>query len=111
MPSMTPFSPYSTDPGKRKVSSLNTIVVFITLSSANAFPSCIAETSFQVPCSPSKSCFDAESGGFSAAVNTATTGVIRNRVFMISEPEPLCDQSQAGNTQSRWQCLFDLFEW
>src|SRR5439155_23076985 len=92
---------YSADPGKRKVSSLKTIVVFITLSSANAFPSCIAETSFQVPCSPSKSFLDAGSGGLSAAINDTTAGIMSNRAFiMISEPELLCNQRQAGNAES-----------
>src|SRR5438132_12122405 len=92
---------YSADPGKRKVSSLKTIVVLITLSSANAFPSCIAETSFQVPCSPSKSFLDAGSGGLSAAINNTAAGIMSNRAFiMISEPELLCNQRQAGKADS-----------
>src|SRR6266568_3289563 len=77
---------YSADPGKRKVSSLKTIVVLITLSSANAFPSC-----------------DAGSGGLSAAINNTTAGIMSNRAFiMISEPELLCNQRQAGNAESSY---------
>src|SRR2546430_7482377 len=88
---------YSADPGKRKVSSLKTIVVLITLSSANAFPSCIAETSFQVPCNRCKSFLDNGSGGLSAAINNTTARIMSNRAFiMISEPELLCNQGQAG---------------
>src|SRR5205823_5649028 len=94
---------YSADPGKRKVSSLKTIVVLITLSSANAFPSCVAETSFQVPCSPSKSFLDAGSGGLSAAINNTAARITSNRAFiMISKPELLCDQRQAGNAESSY---------
>ena len=40
---------YSADSGKRKVSSLKTIVVCFTLSSGKVFPSCIAMTRYQVP--------------------------------------------------------------
>src|SRR5262249_6778923 len=102
---------YSASSGKRKVSSLKTIVVCFTLSSGKAFPSCIAETRFQVPWSPSKSFFDTGSGGLSAAINTATARIISNRGFiMISKPDLLCDQRQAGSAQLRWRCLFDLFE-
>src|SRR6266404_5489422 len=92
---------YSADPGKRKVSSLKTIVVFFTLSSANAFPSCIAETSVQVPCNRCKSSLDNGSGGLSAAINNTTAGIMSNRAFiMISEPELLCNQRQGGNADS-----------
>src|SRR6266436_5288796 len=88
---------YSASFGKRKVSSLKTIVVFFTLSSANAFPSCIAETSVQVPCNRCKSFLDNGSGGVSAAINNTTARIMSNRAFiMISEPELLCDQRQAG---------------
>src|SRR6266446_6035218 len=92
---------YSADPGKRKVSSLKTIVVFFTLSWANAFPSCIAETSVQVPCNRCKSFLDNGSGGLSAAINNTMAGIMSNRAFiMISKPEVLCNQRQAGNVES-----------
>src|SRR5206468_2542218 len=92
---------YSADPGKRKVSSLKTIVVFFTLSSANAFPSCVAETSVQVPCNRCKSFLDNGSGGLSAAINNTTAKIMSNRAFiMISKPELLCNQRQVGNAES-----------
>src|SRR6266404_770079 len=91
---------YSADPGKRKVSSLNTIVVLITLSSANAFPSCVAETSFQVPCSPSKSFLDAGSGGLFAAINNTTARIMSNRAF-ISPSLNSCVTKGKLETRSR----------
>src|SRR5213080_2266163 len=48
---------YSASSGKRKVSPLKTMVVCLTLSSANALLSRVAETSFQVPWNFSRSCW------------------------------------------------------
>ena len=47
--------------GEEETLSFMAIVVFFTLSLGNAPPSPIAETSFQLPCSPSKSFLDAGS--------------------------------------------------
>src|SRR6266550_4865732 len=91
---------YSADPGKRKVSSLKTIVVLITLSSANAFPSCVAETSFQVPCSPSKSFLDAGSGGSSAAINNTTAGITSNRAFISPSLNSCVTKGKLENAES-----------
>src|SRR5262245_1288929 len=70
-------------PGKRKVSPLMTIVVCFTSSPGNAFPSCIAETRFQLPCSPSKSFLDAGSSTLSAANDRLTAAIISNCAFMV----------------------------
>ena len=48
---------YSAEPGNRNVLPLKTIVVCFTLTSGKGFPSCIAESRYQVPCSLSKSVF------------------------------------------------------
>src|SRR6266498_2367101 len=55
--------------GKRKVSSLMTMVVCFTLSSAKDLPSSMAETKLHVPCSPSRSFLVADSSGFMTTFN------------------------------------------
>src|SRR6266513_602140 len=75
---------YSARSGKTNVSSLMTMVVCFTLSLGSASPSRIAETSFQVPCSPSKSFLDAGSRELSFASDTPMAATIRNCAFVVT---------------------------
>src|SRR5437773_592837 len=89
---------YSADPGKRKVSPLKMMVVSFTLSSGNAFPSCIAITRYQVPWNLSKSVLGAAGAGSSrlhAPINRPTAAIISNRNFIVlSKSGLVCAQAQ-----------------